>query len=76
MALIPDARGLENYSQILQRDLVVDLFDPTQREKYREQILALKAEGLTQRQIAAQLNLTQPVVQQAAALAREMEDAA
>jgi hypothetical protein len=73
VALIPEARGLENCSQILHRDLTVDLFDPPQREQYREQILALKAEGLTERQIAAQLKLTQPVVQHAAALAREME---
>jgi DNA invertase Pin-like site-specific DNA recombinase len=73
VALIPEARGLEACSGLLRRDLEVDLFDPPQREKYRERVLALRAEGLTERQVAARLGITQPAVQAAAALARAME---
>ena len=72
VALIPEAQGLEGCSEILRRDLVVNLFDPPQRVEYRERILSLQADGLTQRQIAVQLGITQPVVQHAVALTREM----
>jgi hypothetical protein len=50
----------------------VDLFDPPQREEFRQRILELKAQGLTERKIAAALGITQPVVQRAAALSRKM----
>jgi hypothetical protein len=73
VALIPEARGLEGCSGLLRRELEVDLFDPPQREKYRRRVLALRAEGLTERQVAARLGITQPAVQAAAALARAME---
>jgi site-specific DNA recombinase len=72
VALVPGARGLEGLSGVLRRELVVDLFDPPQREAYRSRVLTLKAEGLTERQIAERLGITQPAVQAAAALARDM----
>lgn len=72
VALIPEARGLENCSQILQRELVVDLFAPPQRERFRQRVLDLKAEGLTERRIAEVIKITQPAVQHSVALAREM----
>lgn len=72
VALMPEARGLEDLSEVLRRELVVDLFDPPQREAHRLQILAGKAAGLTERQIAERVGITQPAVQRAAALARKM----
>jgi DNA invertase Pin-like site-specific DNA recombinase len=74
VTLVPEARGLDHYSQALRRELVVDLFDPPQRVKYRERVVALTEEGLTQREIASRLGITQPAVQHAAALTREMEE--
>ncbi len=59
--------------EILRRPLRINLFDPTQREQMRPSILELTAQGgLTERQIAAQLGVTQPVVQRAKKLARQM----
>lgn len=72
VALVPDARGLEGLTDVLRRELVVDLFDPPQREAFRERVVALRSEGLTERQVAARLGITQPAAQYAAALAREV----
>jgi site-specific DNA recombinase len=73
VALVPEARGLSGLTGVLRRDLVVDLFDPPQRAAYRERVLALKAEGLTEREIATRLGITQPAVQNAMALSRDMD---
>src|SRR5207249_2188034 len=62
-----DAGGL------LTRELTVDLSEPPQRAKYRERVVALRAEGETERAIAARLGITQPAVQNAAALQRRMD---
>jgi hypothetical protein len=74
VALIPAVRGLDSCSEILRRDLVVDLFDPPQRVSFRQRVQELRAQGLTERQIAAQLGITQPTVQYAAALTRRMQE--
>jgi DNA invertase Pin-like site-specific DNA recombinase len=74
VSLIPEARGFELGSQVLSRELTVDLFDPPQRAKHRERVESLRAEELTERQIAHQLEITQPAVQYAAALTRQMEE--
>jgi DNA invertase Pin-like site-specific DNA recombinase len=58
---------------VLRRDMVVDLFHAPQRVRYRQQIMAMRAGGLKERQIAAQLRLTKPAVARAAALSRRME---
>jgi hypothetical protein len=52
----------------------VDLFDPPQREAYRLRVLESTARGLKQREIAGELGITQPAVQDAMALARCMEE--
>ena len=72
VALIPEAQGLEGCLEILRRELSVDLFDPPQRAAYRERVLALRAQGLTEKEIGARLELTITAVQRAAALDREM----
>lgn len=55
-------------------ELTVDLFDDPQRAAYRERVMALRAAGLTQRQVADHLGLTQPAVQNAIALGRRMKE--
>ena len=56
----------------LRRTLVVDLFDPPEREAFREPVTALVANGLTQRDIAWELGISQAAVQHAAALAQSL----
>lgn len=63
----------------LQRHLIVDLFTPPQRVRFMTEIMRLTRDGdeqggkLTERQIAARLGVTQPVVQRAKKLARRLE---
>jgi site-specific DNA recombinase len=71
-SLVAEARGLEGAAGPLRRELVVDLFDPPQRVVNLALVRDLKAAGRTQRQIAAELGITQPAVQRTAALGREM----
>jgi len=70
VSLLPPARRLDHLDNVLRRELEVDLFDPPQREAFRQRVSALKAEGLTEKQIANQLGLTKTAVQRAAALER------
>jgi DNA invertase Pin-like site-specific DNA recombinase len=56
------------------REITVDLFDPPQREKYRRQIVSMRAEGMTEKTIAARLALTITAVQRATALQRRMDE--
>jgi DNA invertase Pin-like site-specific DNA recombinase len=58
----------------LHRTMVVDLFDPPQRERFRTQVVALRGEGRTERAVAAILGIKQPAVQYAMALARRMAE--
>lgn len=58
--------------KVLRIDFVVDLFERPQRAALMNDVLRLKAEGLTERQIAGQLGITQPAVQYAMALYRKM----
>ena len=51
---------------------MVDLFDPPQREEFRAQVIALKAD-MTEREVAENLGITQPAVQNAAGLQRHMD---
>jgi len=56
----------------LTAEQVVDLFDPPQRIQFLGSIVALKHHAKTEREIARELGITQPVVQRAAALHRKM----
>jgi DNA invertase Pin-like site-specific DNA recombinase len=60
-------------TRLLRRELIVDLFDPPQRVRFRQQVLSLRADGLTERQIAKLLKITVTAAQRAAALHRIME---
>jgi hypothetical protein len=72
--LIPDSRVFEGRLSTLRRDLVVDLFEMPQRAAYREQVVALLGEGLTQREVAARLGLTTTATHRAASLDRLMSE--
>jgi DNA invertase Pin-like site-specific DNA recombinase len=71
-ALAPEVSGLGDLGDWWRRQLVVDLFDAPQRAAYLRQVLAMKAEGRTEVQIARAVGITKTAVQHAAALAREM----
>jgi hypothetical protein len=58
---------------LLRRELTVDLFDPPQRVRFREQVVSLRAEGLTERQVADRLKITVTAAQRAAWLHRYMQ---
>jgi DNA-binding NarL/FixJ family response regulator len=71
--LVPAAPESAHLEAALRRSLVVDLFQPPQREAYRCRVMALTANGLSQDEIASKLNLTETAVQRAVALNRAME---
>ena len=67
---------LPGLTQRLSSVFTVDLFHPPQREAFREDVMRLTHANdgaMTERQIAAQLGITQPAVQNAKKLAREMQ---
>jgi hypothetical protein len=72
--IIPDASRAPEVETMLTRILTLDLFEPTQRERIREDAVRLAAQGLEQRAIARQLpeKVTQPAVTNALALDRAM----
>ena len=53
-------------------DCTVDLTKQPQRVEFRERVVSLRESGLKEREVAAQLGITQPAVQDAAKLHREM----
>lgn len=77
--LVPQSDLLPNLNGVLRRHMVVDLFDPPQRVRFREQAMAEKnghAPGVrpTERQIAQKLGITQSAVQYAVALDHKMRE--
>lgn len=71
--LLPDAEFDAGLEAMLTVEMQVDLFDPPQRERFRKQAVDLRAQGLTERQIAAELGITQPAVQYAFKLQHKMD---
>lgn len=73
-ALVPEAEGLKAIGSHFSGKLVVDLFDPPQPEQHRQQIWELleRNKKLKERDIAAQVGVTHPVVQRAKKLQRQM----
>jgi hypothetical protein len=74
--IIPDAARAPEYVTALTRELTIDLFEPTQRERIRAEAARLSAEGLGQREIAERIpeRPTQPAVANALALDRLMRE--
>ncbi len=70
----PDARRVAGVTELLTRELTIDLFQPSQRERIREEAVRLAAQGLEQREVASRLpeRPTQTAVHRALALDEEM----
>ena len=72
-AAMTGVAGLQTSEPSLQREIVVDLFDPPQREAFRKEVVTLRATGLTERCVADQLGITHTAAQRAAALQRLLD---
>lgn len=72
-SLLPHIPGMESLSVALRKAMVVDLFDPPQREAFRTEATALIASGMNQRKAAKILGITSTAVQRAQALNKKME---
>jgi site-specific DNA recombinase len=73
-SLLPPGTEAKPLTRALQQSLVVDLYDPPQREAYRVPVMELTANGLKQRDIGWELGIAQPTVQRAVALHRRMQE--
>ena len=69
--LLPDQRLQDTLRAPLERVLNLDLFEPPQRVKCREQVMALRRE-MTEREAAERLGITETAAQYAAGLDRLM----
>jgi DNA invertase Pin-like site-specific DNA recombinase len=63
----------ELLGRLVHKTIVVDLFDYPQRVVFREQVMQLRAQGKTEREVAAVCGLTITAAQRAAGLHRLME---
>ncbi len=72
-SLVPGLNDLNLAREAMTRSLEVDLFDPVQREAFRERVIALRDEGMKQRDIAAELGITQAAVQYSVKLQATMD---
>lgn len=74
LALFTKVPGLgQEIPEVLRRELVIDLFEPPQRVRYREQVMAMRASGMSEKEVAKALGLTVTAVQRAASLNRMMQ---
>lgn len=73
--IVPDAERVPGLTELLVRNLSIDLFTPPQRERIREETVALAAQKVPQRQIMSRLSETValPAVQNSLALDRKMK---
>jgi hypothetical protein len=73
---ISDIYSVPELESLLTREFTLDLFVPPQRERIREEVVRLTAEGMPQRCIAQSLSekATQPAVQNAIKLHRKMQE--
>jgi len=71
---VPDLNLVPGLRDLLTGELTLDLFEPPQRERIREEAVRLTAQGLNQREIAEQLREkpTQTAMQRALVLQRKM----
>ncbi|MFN3153244.1 recombinase family protein [Bremerella sp.] len=72
-SLVPGLNDLTLARKVMTRSLEVDLFNPVQREAFRERVIALRDEGMKQRDIAAELGITQAAVQYSVKLQATMD---
>ncbi len=76
LGIFPDHILVPELLSLATREITLDLFDPPQRERIRKECVALAAQGLEQRAIAAQLSErpTQTAVWKALQLQRRMDE--
>lgn len=74
--LLPSDRTRDVLDRPLQRELVVELFDPPRRERIRGEVVRLRAEGYKQPAIAEKLGVTVTAVQRAVAMQAQVEQLA
>ena len=74
--IVPDSRQAPELGPLLTQDLTIDLFEVPQRERIREEAVALAMQGLGPKAIAARISErpTATAVQNALALQRKMEE--
>jgi hypothetical protein len=70
--LEPDHR-LDGLDAVLRRELVVDLFNPPQREKHRKAVVELNGQDLTLKEAGRRVGITGTAAQKAMALQRLMD---
>jgi site-specific DNA recombinase len=73
-SLVPEPFRVEELTDVLCRELTVDLFDPPQREQYRARVVSLRRAGVPEWKIARDLGLTVTAFQKAMALQRLMDE--
>lgn len=71
--LLPDACSREALRAPMEKVLEVDLFEPPQREEFRKEVVRLRGEGLTERNVAKSLEITITATQRASQLQRLMD---
>ena len=59
--------------QQLESRICIRLFDPPQREQYREDVVRMRASGMREQEVADRLGITKTAAQSAAALQRTMD---
>ena len=57
----------------LESRICINLFDPPQREQYREDVVRMRASGMREQEVADRLHITKTAAQYAAALQRTMD---
>lgn len=70
--LLPDVRCRTILQAPLERVLTVDLFEPPQRARHREEVVRLRAAGFSEQEAAAAVGITVTAAQRAAVLHRKM----
>jgi hypothetical protein len=73
VSLLPASAPVAPLVGALEVPLVVDLFEPPQREEFRHRVMERTVGGLTQREIAREPGIPLPAVQKAVALSHRME---
>jgi DNA invertase Pin-like site-specific DNA recombinase len=73
-SLLGEAASVAGLDELQREELTVDLFEPPEREQFREQVIKLRGDGFSEHRVAAQLDLTVTAAQHAAALQRAMDE--
>jgi site-specific DNA recombinase len=72
--VVADSAASAGFEGLLTSVLTLDLFEPPQRERIRLEAVKLVADGMTQREAAGELEVTQPAVTAALKLDRLMRE--